>query len=991
MKKNSSPLIIVFVAALVSVAWFAWQAWSADSDVVLNNERVRRSQDKIRQLEQIAYLTQSLESAMRGYVITGDTGFLRQGNFLEARLRAPVENLFHLTGGDAVAQMQADSLKAAVFKKIAYFNYIFEAAKESPVVAGAMIRTRNAASVPDELTQLNERMLAEENQRAEDLLGTHWFNRLPAFVPMIGSICCIIILLGALRRIAKNIRKAEETEIALRQSEQKYRQLIEDAGTTMFTTNRGGFFTYVNKKAFELTGYTSKELINQQYLKLLEPPQQRELRTFYENQAFDGQSETTMEFPIRMKDGTRKWVEQHVVLVYSNGRFKGYQCIVKDIHQKKIADEQLLQTKNEMNILHQRLQSILANTTSIIFIKDVLGRYLLVNKRFEDVFGLRSEQVLNHTDKDFPDILKPGDHLETDRNVILFERPQEMEVMIELPDKTHYFFITKFPLRDHTRRVYGLCGIATDITDRIEHEHKLMNERKKADSARRKQELFMANMSHELRTPLNGIIGITNLLKSLDNTPKTGEYLQDIHESAHNLLALVNDLLDFSRIKAGKFKLSREEFAPRELIRQLAEKYRQPAEEKGLAYHIDIADALRDHVTGDPTRLRQILSNLLDNAIKFTETGSVQLSVAVQPLDEQTLDLQFAVIDTGIGIPTELHDHIWEGFSQAHVGNERKYGGTGLGLALSRQLVNMQSGDITIAQHPPKGTVVRVSIPYQRSVQGQSRPQTPAPALTLLHGKHILLAEDNPMNQKVAIRHLERVGAHVALAENGREALDKLKEDHFDCILMDVQMPEMDGLRATQQIREDGSGIPIIALTASALRGDRERCLLAGMNDYLSKPFAPNDLYGKIIEALDDEGRAPGSLLDLPEHAPASATTFIDLQYLRNIVDNDLGYLQEVVGSFLQRAPGMFTRLHNAVVREAWQEVVIHASLLRSSLSIIKVPAVAEMMVNIEQDARRMENLPGIAGSLELAQKLYFDAEGLLREELEALKKQSED
>ncbi len=984
MKNISSPIIIVFVAAIVSVTWFAWQAWRADADVIRINERVRLANDKIRQLEQVAYMAKTIESAVRGYVITGDTGFLVGEDQLETQLRAPARNLVIMAKNDPAAEMRMDSLHAAVLKRIVLYNYLIDAARENPIMAAAMIHTKRTPAPADGLTQLIGRNLQQEHAALNHLVATQWFNRRPFLLSIIGSIVAACILLAGLWRIATNLRRVQASEKQLRASEEKYRQLIDDAGATLFTTNRGGFFTYVNKKAFELTGYTVQELIGKQYGMLVDPPVQRELRKFYENQSFSGPTETTMEFPIRMKNGQKKWVEQHVALVEKNGLFMGFQCVVKDIHHKREADERLTETKNEMDILHRRLESILDNTTSIIFIKDVHGKYLLVNRRFEEVFGITQKEIVGRSDKDFPNILHPGNHAVTDRTVILYEKPQEIEDTIQINNETRYFFINKFPLRDHQLRVYGLCGIATDITQRIEVENKLVESRRKTDNARRAQEVFMANMSHELRTPLNGIIGVTNLLQQVEGNPELKEYVADIRESANNLLVLVDDLLDFSRIRTGQLHLAKVDFDPRHVILRVVGKHRQVAEAKGLTLHCDLADGVKNHVMGDPSRLSQILDNLLDNAVKFTDEGEIHLSVRVAAANEKNTMLYFEVQDTGVGIPEDLLHDLGEGFSQLQGGNDRKHSGTGLGLALTRQLILLQHGKIDIHHNPGGGTIVRFAVPFSRSFHVPEQP-SPTPPRPPLEGRNILLAEDNLINQKVAIRTLQQAGANVTLAENGLEALRKLAETNFDCVLMDIQMPEMDGLSATRKIRSMGSGIPIIAMTASALRGDRERCLLCGMNEYISKPFRPDDLFIKIQEVLGEREPSLSGFINA-SHPDPSGRPRIDLVYLRNIVEDDKDYLLDVLGIFVECTEGMFKHLLNSARHGEWEETCRHASLLRNSLMIVKIHPLSEMIQHIEQHARSRSNLDSIVPNIDLAVKIYNDAQVGLRREMEEIR-----
>ena len=319
----------------------------------------------------------AMESAVRAFVITGDTGFLYQEDYMEAQLRAPLENILIMGRYDPLQVSRMDKLKTAVLKKMTFFRYVVRAARETPVVAGAMIQTKNGATVTDDVEKLSYQIVQTEKHKVRyPPLHRMVPGGRHCSYPLLVMLACSGAITIAILQLLKERRRMRSADLDLRVRESKYRRLVEGSGVTIFTTNRGGFFTYVNKKAFELTGYTVQELIGKQYGMLVDPPVQRELRKFYENQSFSGPTETTMEFPIRMKNGNKKWVEQHVALVEKNGLFMGFQCVVKDIHHKRETDERLTETKNEMDILHRRLESILDNTTSIIFIKDVHGKYL---------------------------------------------------------------------------------------------------------------------------------------------------------------------------------------------------------------------------------------------------------------------------------------------------------------------------------------------------------------------------------------------------------------------------------------------------------------------------------------------------------------------------------------------------------------------------------------------------------------------------------------
>lgn len=989
MKKFSAPVLTIILATITAIAWFVYHTWSADARLVSNKASIKHSTDLIRQVEQLNYTMKAMESAVRAFVITGDTGFLYQDEYMEAQLRAPMQNLLILERQDPLQVQRMDNLKTAVLKKMSYFRYLIRAAREAPVVAGAMIQTKNGAMVTDDVEKLSYQIIQTERHKVNTRLSTAWFKRIPFFMTLLVMLCCSGFIAGAILRLLRERRAIRSADLDLRISERKYRRLVEGSGVTIFTTNRGGYFTYVSSKAYDLTGYTPEELMNKPYSMLIDPAQQKELRAFYEKQAYEGPSETTYEFTIVHKNGERKWVEQQVVLQRHKGIFSGYQCVVKDIHHRKMIQQELEHTQNEINILHQRLHSILQNSPALIYIKDLHGRYLLVNNRFQEATGILEEQIIGRTDRDFPAVLKPERNQESDREVALYEQPVEMEEMITVGGKPHYYYVTKFPLRDHTQRVYGICGIAADISDRIEHEHAIMHARKKAESAKRTQEIFMANMSHEIRTPLNGIIGSTNLLQQTDMQPEQREFVNDIKDSASNLLTMVDALLDFSRIRSGKLVLTQVDFDPRYLIRKIIHHYSPKATEKGLRLTAEVDEDIRENLLGDPLRLKQVLENLVDNAIRFTDRGTVHLAVKMAEQDDVSATLSFELRDTGIGIPEHLQHEIWEAFAQVQSDNERKHGGAGLGLTVARQLVKLQQGEMTIGNNPVGGTIIRFIIPFKRNLFSQEPEGLPTSARHIvppLAGKKILIAEDNLINQKVAKRTVVQGGAEADIANNGLEALRMLQQQAYDLILMDIQMPEMDGFRATRHIREAGSGIPIIAMTASALKGDREKCLLAGMNEYISKPFIPNQLYQKILEALGEREPALATF-NGTDYEEQSVPAFIDLHYLRGIVDDDSDYMQDVLCTFLERASGILDNLVNSAQQSAWKDVYRHASLLRSSLSVVRIFPLLDIIMMIEQQARLGEDTHSILPNVHVAIKIYNDAQEILKKEIEQMEK----
>jgi len=408
-------------------------------------------------------------------------------------------------------------------------------------------------------------------------------------------------------------------------------------------------------------------------------------------------------------------------------------------------------------------------------------------------------------------------------------------------------------------------AVVRDATDRTRHEQRLREAKAAAEQANRAKSTFLANMSHELRTPMNGILGMSELVREQVDSPEIRQQVQIIRDSGEHLLRLVNDLLDLSRVEAGKIVLESEPFDLVELIDTLVTTFRRSVEQRGLALRVEVDPEVPRFLRGDAPRLRQILTNLIGNAVKFTRDGHVTVFARPASEDIDRVRVRFAVVDTGIGIPANRIERIFEAFTQADSTTTREYGGSGLGLTITRQLVDMMGGSLTVDSEVGRGSTFTFDVELERA---DARPRTvqmsehmASPAIERTDAasggpQRVLLVEDNRVNQLVARRMLERAGHEVVVADNGRDALLVLQKDAgFAAVFMDVQMPVMDGIAATRAIRLDPAlrHLPVIALTAHAMSGDAERCLQAGMDFYLSKPVRASDL----LDALETVGSTP--------------------------------------------------------------------------------------------------------------------------------------
>jgi signal transduction histidine kinase/DNA-binding response OmpR family regulator len=439
------------------------------------------------------------------------------------------------------------------------------------------------------------------------------------------------------------------------------------------------------------------------------------------------------------------------------------------------------------------------------------------------------------------------------------------------------------------------------------------------------KEQFLANMSHEIRTPMNSILGFTNLLRRTELHPTQREYVQNIHSAGENLLTLVNDILDLSKIEAGMMHLEETRFSLRSMVSSVGAMFLEKIKEKGLVFQAHIDKDVPDILCGDAVRLTQILVNLISNAVKFTEAGNISVHVKQSHATANRARICITVADMGIGIAPDKQSAVFERFQQAEAETTRRFGGTGLGLSIVKQLVDLQNGTIHLKSTPGKGSEFIMEIEYKLPDMAQlysealAEQEEQVPLQTI----RVLVAEDNSMNQQL-IRHLMRSWSieHV-LVDNGIQAVEALKKDNYSIVLMDIQMPEMDGYTATSVIRNElGLHVPIIAMTAHAMVGEKEKCLQLGMNDYVSKPIKETVLYNIIARHAQR----------IPEHP---AMDHISLDYLHQLSGNDREFEREILQQFLIQVPTELGQLEEQIAGHNYEQARKTAHSLKSTVGYV--------------------------------------------------------
>ncbi|HEY8914777.1 MAG TPA: ATP-binding protein [Chitinophaga sp.] len=459
------------------------------------------------------------------------------------------------------------------------------------------------------------------------------------------------------------------------------------------------------------------------------------------------------------------------------------------------------------------------------------------------------------------------------------------------------------------------------IISRIHQQEQLIDALDQSQQKERKlsaiKEQFLANMSHEIRTPMNAVLGFTRLLQGQSLNDKSKEYVSAIQSAGENLLDIINDILDISKIEAGMMRLEPVAFSLRGSLHALQTMFLPKAVEKHLSLIVIIEDNIPDILYGDVLRLTQVLVNLTNNAIKFTNEGSVTIRVSLAQQHDSNVRILFTVKDTGIGIAPDKLPYIFDRFNQAEANTTRKYGGTGLGLAIVKQLVELQHGKANVESQPGKGSTFTIELPY---TLGEVMPESGAELYngngqTPYTDAHLLIAEDNRMNQDLLRHLLHNWHLHFHVVNNGIEVLQALEKQHFDLVLMDIQMPEMDGYTAARKIRQElRSNIPIVAMTAHAMAGEREKCLSYGMNEYVAKPIREEELY-RIIQVFTGKTGPPEWLVNhTPVHNHKELPThLISLQYLQDLSKGDKAFERTMLQQFIAQLPEDLSLLKAAI------------------------------------------------------------------------------
>jgi PAS domain S-box-containing protein len=823
-----------------------------------------------------------------------------------------------------------------------------------------------------------EALVAKAARGIEDIYDLTYIRKDGSHFPVVVSVTALRdaheVIIGYLLIGTDNTARKRAQEALLKTGALQY-AIFNSANYSSIATDATGIIQIFNVGAERMLGYTADDVINKitpadiadsteliARAEALSAELQTPIASGFETLVFKAARsiEDIYELTYIRKDGSRlPAVVSVTALRDGEGTIIGYLLFGTDNTSRK-------QIEAEQTLLAQRLRdhqfytrSLFESNIDALMTTDAPGVITDVNKQMESLTGCTRDELIGAPFKNFftdPARAEAGIRLAlSKRKVIDYELTaldrDGKETVVSYNATTFY---------DRDRRLQGVFAAVREISERKQYEISLREATRSAEQANCAKSDFLANMSHEIRTPMNAVIGLSYLLSQTGLDPAQAAYLAKIDLASKSLLAVINDVLDLSKIEAGELTVECAAFSPRKLLNELAEVMVVAADAKGISLQLDVPDDLPETLQGDAGRLNQILVNLLCNAIKFTEFGSVQLRVDCLPAAPTEATLRFVVTDTGIGIAPDVQDRLFTPFTQADASITRRYGGTGLGLSIVKHLARLLGGEVDVTSTPGAGSAFGITLNFSLAspdLVEQKQVDATAPAERPLRGLRVLVVDDSAINLEVAKSVLEIAGASVWLASNGQEAVEQLqaRPSAFDLVLMDVQMPVLDGHAATRHIRQELglSKLPIIAFSAGALSGERLQAIAAGMNDFILKPFDVRDLVSTILRHVGSGQRelpvmaraAPQPVL--PGEIPWPNIDGIDATDVRARMSNDV----ELFCSMLRRLIGDFSDL--------------------------KMPAISEDAAALGVHTGRMHRLKGSAGMLgaKLIQHLAGEAE----------------
>jgi len=772
-----------------------------------------------------------------------------------------------------------------------------------------------------------------------------------------------------------DVTKKINVEKELRRSEENYRSIIEHASDIIYKTNDRGFFVFVNPVAERITGYTKEELYKMHFSELIRADHKIKAVKFYLNQVRNKVSSTYLEFPLINKKGQQIWIGQSVQFSYVSVNSSQFELtsMAIDITKQKLFEE-LLKKQEE------KYRNIITNMNLGLIEVSPNEEILHANQGFCKMSGFSQEELIGKKASEL--FVMDVDLLEEKKKL----RAESISDMYQMPVKhkngdIRWWTVSGAPNFNDSGDFIGSIGIHLDITDQKKLEKELETAKIKAELASKAKESFLANMSHEIRTPLNAIIGMIRELgkETLNKDQKI--YVEKSAIASKHLLSIINNVLDISKIEAGELTLEDEHFSLDNSVDNVMSIMSSRAEEKGIYLRSEFSEEIHQAVIGDQLRIEQVLINLVGNAVKFTTKGGITIksSLLNNGTDEQKI--RIAVSDTGVGMDENYLKNVFKKFSQEDRSVSRKYGGTGLGLAITYELIQLMGGTIEVESEKNSGTTFSVIVTLKKSDTCRIEIKEDANEAISLNGLKILLVEDNELNRLVAQNTFKYHDCFVEEAVNGLDAIDKLKKNKFDIILMDIQMPEMDGLEATEKIRTELKiETPIIALTANAFKSEVEKCKLAGMNDYLTKPFEEISLLKLISKYTNATFNQVQQTTDTKNEK--TDLKLYDLNKLKELSRGDKEFIKKMISLFVEQAKVSLDEINFAYKLNDHDKIHKVAHRLKPSIDNMGISSLKKEIRELESLAKDQMNVKELSPLIEYLNTTLLKVIEALKQEI---------
>ncbi len=938
-------------------------------------EWVNHTQQVIAEANSVLADIQDIVIDEKGFVILGDSSYLIP---YKSGIKSIQDKYFvirNLVQDNPGQEVLLDSINTLIAAKVRFTQQVINARANSGFAGSqTILLTRGGEIIMKQLkTLLNEFTLKERLLLAQRLdRAKKSYSWAVTFI-IIGVILTLFIILISYYLLNRDYKQRLKSEMKVKESELLMRKFLNSIPLGILILGKDGKLYFANDKAAEILGKglmpnATPENLSEIYSIVkagtneMYPPEKLPLV-----RAINGEKNVLVDDMEVLKKPKNTPLRVNATSVFNaEGEVEYAISIFEDITDMQEANRKIKESEEKF------YKAFAISPVAFAINDSETGKYIEANDSFAQLTGYSREEIIGKSSVEVGIMVDVKSRERIMQNIRQHGTMKNAELVIRNKDGRMIDMLTSAETLTLKGRKCTL-SINYDITTLKESERRLIEANKLAEESAHLKEAFLANMSHEIRTPMNAIVGFTELLlkKSLDEEQR--DYVETIKSSGENLLRIINDVLDISKIESGAMVFEKSPISVKELFHSLHSMMMPKAVEKKLELTFEYPPDMPDTIIGDPTRLTQIIINLVGNALKFTEKGSVTVLARVLNIEASRYIIEFSIKDTGVGIPEDKLKYIFERFRQAESFTTRHYGGTGLGLSIAKQLVEMQGGEITVKSVEGIGSEFIFSLPFKKADDAEKKVDKTITKINLeeLSKLAILMVEDNLINIKFIQSLFKDYKIHTDIARNGKEAIEKFVEKNYDMVLMDIEMPEMNGYETTDIIRKKfKSGIPIIAMTANAMAGEREKCLKMGMDDYISKPIKADSLFVKMYNAAFKK-----------EGQNNKAKKAADLTFLVTSMNGRKDVIRETIDLFIEQIPQDMGLLEHAVTTENYEAIKQCAHKIKSAVSLMGMTELQNML-------NEMELLAASGSNFEKIKILFSDVVALNEEAMSEIQEE---